>query len=303
MLGLTLALGLASCEDPVSVVEGLDLPKGERLLAVYGVLRPDLDTQAIYVGRTHPIDYDEYLPIGHQRRGPKSSEEESDDDDKNSYPPQRNAEVVLEEEGTGRRITVPYDKATHLYRFTKQEFPLEEGRRYQLHIKAKNLPEVSASGGVPSGQGLTHSVEKNGSYRLLRMTVTGGEQKRYFVVYTYYPSDRKKGKQKGKKGNQDDEPGRINTKFIPFDGGERTKEENFAPYKNPFGDNEQEALPADSIVGYEVEERLYFFMESVEQSAQWSNPLAAPKSAQGNVIGGRGGFGIMRRVISWRNDE
>lgn len=277
-----LLLVLSGCE-PVTEVDDIALPQGKKLLAVYGVLRPNLDTQLIYVGRTLPLGYGEYMPIdGQQEEDPVEPSPWGD------YPVLREAEVVLEDVTTGKRLVVPYSDKKQLFAFLRKDFPLTEGHTFRLEVRSQGLPPVHSEGGIPTGNGLRCGVEKKEFVRVRIEAGTGA--KRYFVVYAY---------------NTKQTHG-LRTRVVDYEyvataeGKDGAVEAVFGD--NIFGFNENKRL-INRVEVYELEAKLYYFLKGASEAKNSSSPFNSPVTVQGNIVGGRGGFGFSRLVLEWKDEE
>ncbi len=275
---LAVLLFLLSACDPITEVDDIELPQGKQLISVYALLREEGELQAIYVGQTLPIGYDKFLPLNRQKP------QEDDTDTPLSFPTQENAKVELEDLNTGTKLLIDYDNEKARYVYPSNLLPLLKAHRYRLRVAVPNLPSVESEATLPSGEKLLCAVDTT---EFLQVQITAPkEEKRFFVVYAYNTNRVSKDKYEV-----------VDYDYIA------TEDSNDGVVRAVFGDNvfgfNANKRNLNAIEVYELTEPMYRFMKSASLAKNSASPFSSPVAVQGNITGGRGGFGIAKLVYHW----
>ncbi|GAA4847931.1 DUF4249 domain-containing protein [Algivirga pacifica] len=127
---LPIGVLLGSCEDFfLKDIDVDDLPPYEKIMVVQGFISPQQDSIKIALKFT--------LPTWGLRNQPLSEEDQL---------ALRSAVVTLKDEE--RSVSIPYVEAQGVYAISQEEFPLQEGTRYELTVE-RETQRLTASCEIP----------------------------------------------------------------------------------------------------------------------------------------------------------
>ncbi len=273
---ILLLVGLVSCDD--FFISDVEPPKSgvETQLIVHSYLSPNENVILVSVKQSKPLFSEKYE---------KFEEKQVED-----------AKVVLTNQRTKEKITIPFDSARRKYATYTSEFPINEGNTYQLNVSTPNGKSAEAFCTIPKAVNVKirniklKTVENHYKEKYTQISFEFDDLSEYKNYYGAFAVVKYLGYAEDYKGRVEVELERKNEFVLTtLDNDEKTfyaksKNKNFIPL---------DKIKSVEIKVYSMDKNYYNYKKTVEMQMKNDdeNPFKEPTIIVSNIKNGLGVFG------------